>query len=99
MIKKKAMFDYTLPLSHLITYLQQDLPPQQSTSDIEEPNVPSTEDEESMELINAEVELILERSATESRDVPTVAASLMDHALYTTYKSTPLCSIMPPPPP
>ncbi|KAI0996608.1 hypothetical protein K3495_g11575 [Podosphaera aphanis] len=72
--------------------------PKQST-DIEEPNVPSTEDEEPMELVNAEVEFILERSTTESRYVPTVATLPIDHALSTSYKSTPLSSTMPPPPP
>ncbi|KAI1000385.1 hypothetical protein K3495_g7813 [Podosphaera aphanis] len=69
------------------------------SADIEEPNVPSTEDEELMELVNAEVEFILERSTIESRDVPTVAASLTDHALSTTKKSSPLSSTMPPRPP
>ncbi|KAI1007626.1 hypothetical protein K3495_g602 [Podosphaera aphanis] len=54
------------------------------SADIEEPNVPSIEDEEPTELVNAEDESILERSTTESRDVPTVAASLIDHALSTT---------------
>ncbi|KAI1000939.1 hypothetical protein K3495_g7258 [Podosphaera aphanis] len=71
----------------------------QESADIEEPNVPSTEDVELTELVNAEVEFILERSTTESRDVPTVAASPIDHALFTTNKSTPLSSTMPPPPP
>ncbi|KAI1006887.1 hypothetical protein K3495_g1332 [Podosphaera aphanis] len=68
-------------------------------ADIEEPNLPSAEDEEPTELVNAEVEFILERFTTESRDVPTGAASLIDHALFTTKKSTPLSSTMPPPPP
>ena len=71
----------------------------QELADIEEPNVPSTENEDPTELVNAEVEIILERSTTESRDVPTVAASLIDHALSTTNKSTPLSSTIPPPPP
>ncbi|KAI0999835.1 hypothetical protein K3495_g8363 [Podosphaera aphanis] len=57
-------------------------------ADIEEPNVPSTKDEEPTELVNAEVEFILERSTAERRDVPIVAASLIDHALSTTKKST-----------
>ncbi|KAI1004120.1 hypothetical protein K3495_g4092 [Podosphaera aphanis] len=68
----------------------------QESADTEEPNVPSTEDEEPTELVNAEVEFILERSTTESRDVPTVAASLIDHTLSTTNKSPPLSSTMPP---
>ncbi|KAI1007685.1 hypothetical protein K3495_g544 [Podosphaera aphanis] len=58
----------------------------------------STDIEEPSELVNAEVEFILERSSTESRDDPTVAASLIDHALSTTNKSTPLSSTIPPPP-
>ncbi|KAI1007239.1 hypothetical protein K3495_g983 [Podosphaera aphanis] len=69
------------------------------SADIEEPNVPSAEDKEPTELVNAEFEFILERSTTESRDVPTVAASLIDHELFTTKKSTLLSSTMPPPPP
>ncbi|KAI1000323.1 hypothetical protein K3495_g7873 [Podosphaera aphanis] len=68
------------------------------SADIEELNVPSTEDQESTELVNVEFEFILERSTTECRDVPTVAASLIDHALSTTNKSTSLSSSMPPPP-
>ncbi|KAI1003224.1 hypothetical protein K3495_g4982 [Podosphaera aphanis] len=55
------------------------------SADFEEPNVPSTEDDEPTELVNAEVEFILERSTTESRDFPTGAASLIDHALSTLY--------------
>ncbi|KAI1007412.1 hypothetical protein K3495_g813 [Podosphaera aphanis] len=70
----------------------------QESADIEEPSLPSTEDEELMELVNAEVEFILERSTTESRDFPTVAASLIDHALSTPNKSTSLSSTMSPPP-
>ncbi|KAI1007043.1 hypothetical protein K3495_g1175 [Podosphaera aphanis] len=62
----------------------------QESADIEEPNIPSTEDEEPMELVNVEVELILERSTTESRNVPTVAASLIDHALSSTMPLPPL---------
>ncbi|KAI1006715.1 hypothetical protein K3495_g1500 [Podosphaera aphanis] len=71
----------------------------QESADIEEPNVPSTENEELTELVNAEVEFILKRSTMESRDFPTVAASLIDHALSTTNICTPLSSTMPPPPP
>ncbi|KAI0996845.1 hypothetical protein K3495_g11338 [Podosphaera aphanis] len=66
------------------------------SADIEEPNGPSTEDEEPTELVNAEAEFILEQSTTESRDVPTLVPSLVDHALSTTNKSTPLFSTMPP---
>ncbi|KAI0992820.1 hypothetical protein K3495_g15364 [Podosphaera aphanis] len=101
-----AMFVYGLPLLQLMTSLQQDLPPPQTTNefeilqaDIEGPNVSSTEDEEPTELVNTEVEFIRERSTTESRDAPIVAASLIDHALSITNKSTPVSSTMPPPPP
>ncbi|KAI1006167.1 hypothetical protein K3495_g2049 [Podosphaera aphanis] len=71
----------------------------QELADIEEQNVALTEDEEPTEPVNAEVEFIIERSTTESRNVATVAASLIDHALCTTNNSTPLSSTMPPPPP
>ncbi|KAI1006253.1 hypothetical protein K3495_g1970 [Podosphaera aphanis] len=71
----------------------------QESADIEEPNVHSTENEEPTKLVNAEVEIILERSTTKSRDVPTLAASLFNPTLSTTNKSTPLSSTMPPPPP
>ncbi|KAI0999422.1 hypothetical protein K3495_g8773 [Podosphaera aphanis] len=71
----------------------------QKFADIEEPNVPAPEDEEPTELINAEVEFILEQSTTETRYVPTEAASLIDHTLSSTNKSTPLSSTTPSPPP
>ncbi|KAI1006534.1 hypothetical protein K3495_g1693 [Podosphaera aphanis] len=77
-------------------------PTQQTNNEFEipqEPNVPSTEDEEPTELVKAEVEIILERSTTESRDAPTVAASPIDHALSTTNESAHLSSTMSPPPP
>ncbi|KAI1005589.1 hypothetical protein K3495_g2627 [Podosphaera aphanis] len=71
----------------------------QESADIAETSVPLTEDEELIELVNTEVEFILERSTIESRDVPTVAVSLIDYALPTTNRSTPQSSTMPSPPP
>ncbi|KAI0996747.1 hypothetical protein K3495_g11435 [Podosphaera aphanis] len=52
------------------------------SAEIEEPNIPSTKDEEPTEQVNAEVEFILERSTTESKDFLTTAAWLIDHALF-----------------
>ncbi|KAI1004299.1 hypothetical protein K3495_g3910 [Podosphaera aphanis] len=71
----------------------------QESADTEEPNVPSIEGEEPTELVNAEVEFILERSTTESRDAPADAASLINRVLSTINKSTPFSSTMPPLPP
>ncbi|KAI0997420.1 hypothetical protein K3495_g10763 [Podosphaera aphanis] len=79
--------------------VQESVTTSHESADIEEPNVPSTENEEPTELVNAEVIIILERSTTESRDIPAVAASLIDHTLSTTNKSTPFSSTMPLPPP